>query len=56
MTTLAIDKGQSISYDIIGVVRISDFKYNTANDSIMFGVKHYNPDGGPMSLKIVKIH
>ena len=54
MTTLAIDKGQSISYDIIGVVRISDFKYNTANDSIMFGVKHYNPDGGPMSLKIVK--
>jgi hypothetical protein len=20
----------------------------------MFGVKHYNPDGGPMSLKIVK--
>src|ERR671930_2161779 len=54
MTTLAIDKGQSISYDIIGVVRISDFKYNTANDSIMFGVKHYNPDGGTTSLKIVK--
>ena len=25
-----------------------------ANDSIMFAVKHYNPDGGPMSLKIVK--
>jgi hypothetical protein len=20
----------------------------------MFGVKHYNPDGGPMSLKLVK--
>lgn len=33
---------------------ISDFKYNTATDSIIFGVKHYNPDGGPMSLKIVK--
>jgi hypothetical protein len=42
-------------YDIIGVVRISDFKYNAANDSIMFAVKHYNPDGGPMSLKLVKI-
>jgi hypothetical protein len=36
------------------VVRISDFKYNTANDSIMFGVKHYNPNGGPMSLKLVQ--
>ena len=54
MTALDIGKGQSILYDIIGVVRISDFKYNAANDSIMFAVKHYNPDGGPMSLKLVK--
>jgi hypothetical protein len=54
MTALDIGKGQSILYDIIGVVRISDFKYNAAKDSMIFGVKHYNPDGGPMSLKIVK--
>ena len=54
MTVLDIGRGQSILYDIVGVVRISDFKYNTSNDSIMFGVKHYNPDGGPMSLKVVK--
>jgi hypothetical protein len=54
MTALDIGKGQSILYDIIGVVRISDFKYNASNDSIMFAVKHYNPDGGPMSLKLVK--
>jgi hypothetical protein len=54
MTVLDIGKGQSILYDIVGVVRISDFKYNTANDSIMFAVKHYNPDGGPMGLKLVK--
>jgi hypothetical protein len=54
MTILDIGKGQSIYYDINGVVSISDFKYNTATDSIIFGVKHYNPDGGPMSLKIVK--
>jgi hypothetical protein len=54
MTALDIGKGQSILYDIVGVVRISDFKYNSANDSIMFGVKHYNPNGGPMSLKLVE--
>jgi hypothetical protein len=54
MTPLDIGKGQSILYDIVGVVRISDFKYNTANDSITFGVMHYNPNGGPMSLKIVR--
>ena len=54
MTVLDIGKGQSILYDIIGVLRISDFKYNTSNDSIMFAVKHYNPDGGPMGLKLAK--
>lgn len=54
MTILDIGKGQSISYDINGVVSISDFKYDNAKDSIIFGVKHYNPEGGPMSLKIVK--
>ena len=54
MTPLDIGKGRSVLYDIVGVVRISDFKYNIANDSITFGVMHYNPNGGPMSLKIVK--
>ncbi|MBV9667945.1 MAG: hypothetical protein JO327_07420 [Nitrososphaeraceae archaeon] len=54
MTILDIGKGQSISYDINGIVSISDFKYNPATDSIVFGVKHYNPDGGPMSFKIVR--
>jgi hypothetical protein len=54
MTPLDIGKGQSVLYDINGVVRISDFKYNAASDSIMFVVMHYNPSGGPMSLKLVK--
>src|ERR671931_633298 len=54
MTALDVGKGQSVLYDINGVVRISDFKYNVSNDSIMFGVRHYNPSGGPMSLKLVK--
>jgi hypothetical protein len=54
MTVLDIGKGQSILYDIVGVVRISDFKYNADNDSIIFAAKHYNPDGGPIALKLVK--
>jgi hypothetical protein len=54
MTTLDIGKGQSILYDIRGVLRISDFKYNADNDSIIFAAKHYNPDGGHMALKLVK--
>jgi hypothetical protein len=54
MNALDIGNGQSILYDINGVLRISDFKYNAANDSIMFQAKHYNPSGGPMALKLVK--
>ncbi len=54
MNALDIGNGQSILYDINGVLRISDFKYNAANDSIMFQAKNYNPSGGPMSLKLVK--
>ena len=54
MICLDIGKGQSILYDIRGVVRISDFKYSANNDSIIFAAKHYNPDGGPMALKLVK--
>ena len=54
MNALDIGNGQSILYDINGVLRISDFKYNTASDSIMFQAKHYNPSGGPMGLKLVK--
>ena len=53
MTVLDIGKGHSILYDINGVVRISDFRYNATTDSIVFDVKHYNPNGGPMNLKIV---
>jgi hypothetical protein len=54
MTALDIGKGHSILYDINGVVRISDFRYNATTDSIVFDVKHYNPNGGPMGLKLVK--
>jgi hypothetical protein len=34
------------------VVQISDLRYDNTTDSIVFGIKHYNPGGGPFSLKI----
>jgi len=33
-------------------VAIRDLKYDSASDSMLFGVKHYNPDGGPMAIKV----
>lgn len=52
LNTLGIGNGQSIAYQMTGVVQISDFRYDNTTDSLLFGIKHYNPAGGPFSLKI----
>ena len=54
MNTLDMGNGKTIAYDLRGIVSVSDFKYVSAADSLVFGVKHWNPTGGPMSLKIAK--
>jgi hypothetical protein len=55
MNTIDIGKGQVIAYDLEGVGSISGYRYdNTTKSIIIFGVKSYNPAGGPMSLKMVK--
>ena len=52
LNTLGIGNGQFIAYQMSGVVQISDFRYDNTTDSLVFGIKHYNPAGGPFSLKI----
>ncbi|MDP9290495.1 MAG: hypothetical protein M3P08_20180 [Thermoproteota archaeon] len=52
LNTLAIGNGQFIAYQMYGAAQISDLKYDNATDSLVFGIKHYNPDGGPFSLMI----
>ncbi len=52
LNTLGIGNGQSIAYQMTGVVQISDFRYDNATDSLLFGIRHYNPARGPFSLKI----
>ena len=54
MNSLDLGNGKTIAYELKGIVSISNFKFVSANYSLVFGVKHYNPTGGPMSLKIVK--
>jgi hypothetical protein len=55
ITTLDLGKGQFIAYDLRGLARISDFKYDNTTDSIVFGVNYYSPTGGPLSLKIPQL-
>lgn len=55
ITTLDIGNGQFIPYDLRALARVSDFKYDHATDSIIFGVKYYSTTGGPLSLKIPQV-
>src|SRR5919202_4762056 len=55
ITTLNIGNGQFIPYDLRALARVSDFKYDHATDSIMFGVKYYSDIGGPLTLKIPQV-
>jgi hypothetical protein len=54
MNTLDMGNGKTVAYDLQGIVSVSDFKYVSATDSLVFVVKHWNPTGGPMTLKIAK--
>jgi hypothetical protein len=55
ITTLNIGNGQFIPYDLRALARVSDFKYDHATDSIIFGVKYYSTIGGPLTLKIPQV-
>jgi hypothetical protein len=52
MSKLTISDKKVVRYDLEGPVAISDLKYDNASDSMLFGVKHYNPDGGPLTIKV----
>jgi hypothetical protein len=52
MNKLLVGDNKFLKYDLEGPIAISAFKYNNATDSISFRVKHYNPDGGPMAIKL----
>jgi hypothetical protein len=55
ITTLDAGNGQFIAYDIRSVAQLSSLRYDNATDSIVFGVRHYNPAGGPLSLKVPQV-
>lgn len=52
MNKLAIGDNRVVRYDLEGPLAIRDLKYDSASDSMLFGVKHYNPDGGRMTIKV----
>jgi hypothetical protein len=55
ITTLRVDEDEFIPYDLRTIAKISTLEYVNSTDSISFGVKHYNPKGGDLSLKVPQL-
>ena len=56
ITTLATGNGGYIPYTLEGIAKIMEIRYENASSSIVFGVDHYNPDGGLITLKLPQMN
>lgn len=55
VTTLQVDDDEFIPYDLQAIAKITSLEYVNTTDSISFGVKHYNPNGGDLSLRVPQL-
>ena len=53
---MATSDGGFIPFDLQAIAKIIDLKYDDQSKSIVFGVDHYNPDGGFITLKLPQIY
>lgn len=53
--TIDAGNGKFIPFSLTALAQISSLRYENSTDSIAFGVRHYYPDGGPLSLKIPQL-
>lgn len=56
IATLPTADGGFIAYDMQAVAKVSNLRYDDAADSIAFGIKHYNPAGGPAKLRFPQLN
>ncbi|UVS69236.1 FxLYD domain-containing protein [Nitrososphaera viennensis] len=53
--TLSTGDGGFIAYDFNSIAKVGSLRYENATDSIAFDITHYNPKGGPASIKIPQL-
>jgi hypothetical protein len=53
--TIKTADGRFIAYELKSVAKVSSLRYENATDSIAFAIKHYNPSGGPASMKFPQL-
>jgi len=56
ISTVATPDGGFIPFDLQAIAKIIDLKYDDQSKSIVFGVDHYNPEGGFITLKLPQIY
>jgi hypothetical protein len=56
ISTLATPDGGFIPFDLQAIAKIINLKYDDQSRSIIFGVDHYNPEGGFITLKLPQIY
>jgi hypothetical protein len=56
ITTVATPDGGFIPFDLQAIAKIIDLKYDAQSKSLVFGVDHYNPEGGMITLKLPQVH
>jgi hypothetical protein len=56
ISTLATPDGGFIPFDLQAIAKIINLKYDDQSKSILFGVDHYNPDGGLITLKLPQLY
>jgi hypothetical protein len=55
ISTIPIGGGKFLAYGLESVAKVSSLRYDNSTDSIAFGITHYNPKGGPASLKFPQL-
>lgn len=54
--TLPTGDGKFIAFRMQTLSKVSSLRYDNTTDSISFGIKHYNPAGGPVELKFPQLY
>ena len=56
ISILTTSDGGFIPFDLQALAKVIDLKYNDGSESIVFGIDHYNPEGGFITLKLPQTH
>lgn len=55
ITTVETADGEFIAFSMNALAEVSRIRHDNATDSLIFSVRHYLPDGGPLNLKIPQV-